>query len=292
MVKTWLATLAVALLVACAPRSATGPAPQAALPAPGEVLPDGEVVPGWSGGADTTTYDRDSLYDFMNGAADLYFTYGFEELAVGGYRDVDENAVQVEVYRLATDADAYGLFAYNAYGEPVDVGVDGTLAGGDLLAFWQSRTFVQVVARNRVDDGVLLAFAGAVASALPQGGVRPALVEALPAGGMVPGSARFFREKMALDNLLWLGAEDVLGLGADVEGALARYGIDGRDADLVLIAYPDARRADTALSALRGAGLEDLVLAEVREGTLGAVFGQVDEGTAAALLEKALAAIP
>lgn len=291
MVKTWLATLAVALLTvalpaACAPRSAT------VLPAPAEALPAGEGIPGWSREAEGTTYDRDSLFDFMNGAADLYFTYGFEELAVGGYRDVDENALQVEVYRLATDADAYGLFAYNAYGEPVDVGVDGTLAGGDLLAFWQSRTFVQIVARNRVDDGVLLAFAEAVASALPQGGLRPALVEALPAGGMVPGTARFFREKMALDNLLWLGAEDVLGLGPDVEGALARYGIDGRDADLVLVAYPDRGRAGTALSGLREADLEDLVLAEVREGTLGAVFGQVDEGTAAALLEKALAALP
>jgi hypothetical protein len=109
---------------------------------------------------------------------------------------------------------------------------------------------------------------------------------------MVPGTARFFREKMALDNLLWLGAEDVLGLGADVEGALARYGIDGGDADLVSVAYPDARRAGEALSGLRKADLEDLVLAEIKGSTLVAVFGQVDEGAAAALLGTALAALP
>ena len=39
----------------------------------------------------------------------------------------------------------------------------------------------------------------AIAASLPGGGARPAVVGALPEEGLEPGSARFFREKIALD---------------------------------------------------------------------------------------------
>ena len=240
----------------------------------------------------TTTYDSETLFDFMNGAADLYFTYGFERLAVGKYQNADGVELQVEVYGVATDADAYGLFTYNSYGEPIDLGIDGELESGTRLAFWQRRTFVQVIAREPVDDETLRAFGQAVHSALPEGGERPEIVQALPTGGMQPGSARFFRQKMALDNLIWLGSKDVLGLGEDVEGVLAHYQIDGQEADLILVAFPDDQRAQDALSGLQGAGIEELVAAEIKSGTLGAVLGQVDESVARELLDEALSTPP
>jgi len=275
------AILWVCFLVACT----------AELPAPVDVLSAADAVSGWQAEGDHAIYDPDTLFDFMNGAADLYLTYGFEELAVGQYTNAVGTALQVEVYRVTTDADAYGLFAYNSYGEPTDVGVDGELDGGARLAFWQDRTFVQIVARNEVDNAALRAFGAAVALALPKGGDRPSLVKALPAEGMQPGSARFFRQKMALDNLLWLGPEDMLGLGTDTEGVLAHYEIDGQGMDLMLVAFPDAPRAEAAHSGLRGTGLENLVAADVKGSTLGAVFCPVDKGQAKELLDKAMTAL-
>jgi hypothetical protein len=241
-------------------------------------------------------YDAETLFDFMDGAADLYFTYGFEALTVGQYvADApvggERRAVQVEIYDMASDADAYGLFTYNSYGEPLDLGVEGELDPGYRLAFWQGRRYVQIVARESVDDDVLRAFGRAVASALPPGGRRPALVDALPQERQVPGSVRFFREKMALDNLLWLGSDDVLGLGADTEGVVARYERDGQGMDLLIVAFPDAQRAVQARAGLEGAGLETLAASGVVGRTLGAVFGlDAPQAAARALLEQALAA--
>jgi uroporphyrinogen-III synthase len=137
----------------------------------------------------------------------------------------------------------------------------------------------------------LRAFAQAVASALPEGGKRPALVAALPAEGMQSGSARFFREKMALDNLLWLGTEDVIGLGPDTEGALARYEINGQGVDLMLVTFSNAQQAQAALSGLRDAGIEGLLVADVMDDTLAAVIGQVDEERARELIDRALGAL-
>ena len=111
---------------------------------------------------DPRRYDAETLFDFMNGAADLYFTYGFQSLTVGQYVDDQGRALQVEVYETASDADAYGLFTYNSYGQPLDLGVEGELEDGYRLAFWQGRRYVQIVARDPVDDGVLRAFGSAV----------------------------------------------------------------------------------------------------------------------------------
>lgn len=278
------ALLAVFLLAACAARLQALPAPENALPADG-------AVPGWQVQGEHTTYSPDTLYDFMDGAADLYFTYGFESLAVGRYTSGDDTRLQVEVYRTASDADAYGLFTYNSYGEPVDLGVDGELESGLRLAFWQGRTFVQIAARKQVDDATLRAFGAAVSSALPEGGQRPSLVDALPAQGLQPRSARFFRQKMALDNVLWLGSEDLLGLDRDTEGVVARYARGGQDMDLLLVTFPSTSRAQQAHDALLGAGMEELAAAAIRDRTVGAVFCPACQDEAQALLDQALAAL-
>jgi hypothetical protein len=253
-----------------------------------EVLPAPDAATGWQVVDEPAVYDTDTLYDFMNGAADLYFTYGFEELAVGQYTDDQGNDVEIQVYRVASDPDAYGLFTYSSYGEPADIGIDGEQDPGYRLAFWTDRTYVQIVARDEVDDAALRRLGEATAAALPGSGRRPALVEALPAEAMQPGSARFFRSKMALDNLLWLGSEDVLGLGADVEGVVARYEAGDQILDLLLVTFPDTARAESAQEGLLQAGPEELITLEVRGNTLGAAFGSADLGSAQALLQEAM----
>jgi hypothetical protein len=292
------------LLVGCASAATTPtvmPTPTAtpepveptseALPAPEAALPSVDAVVGWVQSEESRTYDPDTLYDFMNGAADLYFTYGFESLAVGKYENGDGAQLRVEIYRTATDADAFGLFTYNSFGEAIDLGEDGRWTSGTGLAFWQRRTFVQVIARDHVDDAALQSFGKAVAAALPAGGDRPGVADALPVEGLQPGSVHFFREQMALDNFLWLGTANVLGLGPDVEGTLAEYALDGQAASLLLVAFPDAKRAEDAQARLKGSETEDLLVTAVQGSTLGAVFGQADKESATWLLDRALVAM-
>ena len=264
--------LCCALLLGACAAPALSPTPASAAPAVTSVLPAADVVPGWQR-REPRTYDPDTLYDFVNGAADLYFTYGFRELAVAEWANSAGDGVQVEVYRVASDADAYGLYTYNSYGEPVEIGVDGEINSGYRAAFWQGNTFVQVVASGQVEDDLLRTLAQAASSALPDGGQRPALVATLPEEGLQPGSVRFFREKMALDNLLWIGAEDLLGLGADVQGIVARYQVEGQAVDLLLISFPDRGRAQAAAAGLAGARLENLIDTAVSGVNVGAVFG-------------------
>jgi len=233
-------------------------------------------------------FDRENIYDLVNGQAEAFFAYGFEQVAVRGYGNAEGAVLSIEVWQLAAPADAYGLFTASIAGTPVAIGNDGDTDPGRRLAFWQDRYYVHVRARQELPDADLRGFAETISAALPSGGERPALMGRLPPDGLVERSAIFFHEEISIQNELWLGGENVLGLGPETGGVLARYDIDGVVARLLLVRYPDAEAASAGLDALGTAPVSGLVDAGARENLLGAIFGEVDEAAAGALLAGVL----
>jgi hypothetical protein len=253
-----------------------------------EVLPGADAFPGWTPVGEVEIFDRENIYDLVNGQAEAFFAYGFEQVAVRGYGNAEGAVLSIEVWQLAAPADAYGLFTASIAGTPVAIGNDGDTDPGRRLAFWQDRYYVHVRARQQVPDGDLRAFAEVVSTALPSGGERPALMGRLPTDGLAERSVLFFHEEISIQNEVWLGGENLLGLGPEVAGALARYDVGGAAVRLLLVEYPGAELASTGLAALEGSQVSGLVAADVRDTLLGAVFGEADAAAANTLLAKAL----
>ena len=253
-----------------------------------DFFPDADTLPDWTTTREVELFDSETIFDLVNGQADAFFAYGFEQVAVQSYENAEGAVVGVEVWQLATPADAYGLFSTNASGEPAAIGNEGSADPGRRLAFWQDRYYVHVRARQELDDAVLREFAVAISAALPSGGERPALVDRLPLDGMAEGGALFFHEEISIQQEVWLGGENLLGLSPETDGVLARYEVGGATARLVLIQYPDAEGALAALAVLEGGQVDGLARAGVRGNLLGAVFGEVGVGAADGLLGAAL----
>jgi hypothetical protein len=127
---------------------------------------------------------------------------------------------------------------------------------------------------------------------MPEGGALPELVTRLPQENLVPGSAKFFHQKLSLDNLLWLGDENILNLSEQTNAVLAVYTYDDTQAQLVVVEYPDAATAEAAHTALEGSGLENLAAAGQGNQYLVAVFEAPNQAIAQELLQKALANVP
>jgi len=60
--------------------------------------------------SDISRYVGDSLYEYINGGAELYHRYNFEEVATADYRQERAELV-ADIYRFASAADAFGLYA-------------------------------------------------------------------------------------------------------------------------------------------------------------------------------------
>ncbi len=250
-------------------------------------FPPAGSVAGWTISQEMAIYNQDNLFNLVDGQAESFFAYGFEQVAVQCYQK-GEARLNVEIWRLATPADAYGLFTAGRSGQPVDLGSEGDADPGRRLAFWQDHFFTSLTSNQAIDEDELWAFARAVSAALPQGGERPALIDRLPQPGRVERSEMFFHEEMSIQMEVWLGGENLLGLSPATDGALARYDLGGQTARLFLVQYPTPGEADKGLAALKSGKIASVLAADAKGSFLGAVFGQADAAQAQALLENVL----
>jgi len=284
--------LLLLLLLAATACGTSRPAasPTAAPYDAGGAFPPAEAIPGWSISQEKQSYDRSNLYNLVDGQAESFFAYGFEGATVQRYQNADGVLLNLEIWQMKTEADAYGLFSAGRAGEPVEIGNEGDADVGRRLAFWQSRFFASLNASQPVPDETLWSFARFVSAALPTGGERPAILGRLPQDGLVPLSAVFFHEEMSIQMEIWLGGENILGLSQETDAVAARYqsGAAGETARLMLVEYPAAGQAAQALKAMQGGSLTDLLASDASGKILGAVFGKGDAQWAQDLLAEAL----
>jgi hypothetical protein len=262
---------------------------KAPVPEPESALPDAAAMAGWTPG-EIQTYDHQTLFDYMDGASEYFFTYSFEKLAARQYTNAAGAELMVEIWRFGKSADAYGLFSGRTGATAISVGhaSGALLESGSRLYFWQDRFYVVLTATTTLSDSDLETAAGLISNRLPTGGTQPALIGKLPAENLVPDSGKFFHSELAVQDQLWLGGENLLGLGQDTDAVYGLYQAGANQMQLLLVQYPDAKRAAAGLEVLKGGGLEGLLASDTNGSLLGAVFGDASAAEATALVSKAI----
>jgi hypothetical protein len=181
-------------LIASTPGRAAGPTAENMLPAQ-------TCAEGWVMDGKVSLYDKEGLFDRINGESELYFPYGFEVLAYARYENKKDRsiAVDADVYTMGSLLDAFGMFANyrRKDANEAGIGVEGTLTPSQLL-FYQDRYFVrlQVTGAATVDQAVLLTCAGAIAKNLPPNRGRPKELDALAVPAVVKKSERYVAQSL------------------------------------------------------------------------------------------------
>ena len=89
---------------------------------------------GWTWDGKEMKYDSKSVFQYMNGAAELYLAYGFQNLSVRSFEKPNQPPITLELYDMASSANAYGGFSFEHQDEAVGIG-QGSEFGGGLLRF-------------------------------------------------------------------------------------------------------------------------------------------------------------
>lgn len=150
-------------------------------------------------------FDRDTLYDYINGGAEVYLDLDFVKVGARDYliELEEETYFTLDVYDMEKPVNAFGIFSAERYGDipEVDVGVQGYMGGG-ALNFWCQRFYVKIRADDDSEsvERILKKMAGLVAGKMGDPGRMPAQLELFPSKHRVKG-----KEKYAARNLLGLG---------------------------------------------------------------------------------------
>jgi hypothetical protein len=165
-------------------------------------LPETGFSSGWFMKEPVTLYNGDTLFDHINGEAELYFPYGFDMLATATYvnKKNPEVWVVVDVYRMDSLLHAFGIYSNyrKADAEGVDIGAEGFVSSSQLM-FYQGRYFVriQVTGATSLEKDLFVACGRAVSQKLPFPADRPRELEVL-AGipGVVTKSERYLAQNL------------------------------------------------------------------------------------------------
>lgn len=252
---------------------------------PGPRLPDGAA--GWHAVDDVTRYDTESIYSYIDGQAEVYMAYGMVSCLSRRYSGPEgEPDIVLDLFEQATPADAFGVFTHDRDGDEVDVGQGGLFRHG-WLSFWKGRWFGSVYAEGEsaASADAVLALGRDVAASIDEEGEIPPLVAELPPDGLDPRSVRFLHTQEILNGVVYLGYDNVLLFGPDVDAVVGRYQRPQGAAWLLLVDYPDAETATLAAERAREAG----IAVRTSGSRLAAVLAPEPQSAADALLDDAMA---
>jgi len=219
-----------------------------------DLLP--ERIAGWTRGDSSVAYDRETIFDYINGAGEVYRSYAFSQVMVADYSSPGSPDITVELFDMGNPADAYGVFSYAKESEESGLG-GGFERKGRVLCFWQDRYYVCVASEERTDDSdrVLMELARAISERMPPASTPPDLVTLLPDEGRVDFSDRFFHLHQSLNYNYYLARENILNLGPETDAVLARYAPGSTY--LLLVDYQSESDASAAAAAFKQGYLPD-----------------------------------
>jgi hypothetical protein len=224
-------------------------------------------VSGWKQVGEIQTFNPNTLYEYIDGGADLYLAYDFEDLKVAEYQNDKKASVTVEVYRHRTPTHAFGVYSQERVpgANFIDVGIQG-YQEKDALNFLSGNTYVKITGYDIVpeDQTILLAFAKAVAGNLGEKGAFPSVLAAFPAEGKVKNSEKFIARKF-------------LGYPFLHSAFSADYDFSGRNFRLFIIEGRDqAECRDMVEKYLVELGMKDKTVAEGQYTLSDAYHGEID----------------
>jgi hypothetical protein len=118
------------------------------------LLPDDSSVPGWTRGAEVRFFGPNNLFEYIDGAADGYLNYGFQEVVTAEYGNPQKSFQAVmDIYRMKDARNAFGIYTseLNPKSEFRRIGVEGYI-GGTALNFWSGPYYVKLTVFQESED--------------------------------------------------------------------------------------------------------------------------------------------
>jgi hypothetical protein len=218
--------------------------------------------------------DASNIFQYMNGAGELYLGYRFKNLEVYEYKADGQESIVAEIYFMETPDDAFGLLSQDWGGEPVDLKssrpaamktsrapIIRALYGAGLLRISSGNIYARIMAYLETPESkeAVLSLGRAVA-ADDKYFDEPGLFSILPGEVMEDwklqrNQIRYFRSHLVLNSFYYLSLQNILNLDLTTEAVTATYEKTGveksKRARVLFVKYAAPEKASQALDLFR-----------------------------------------
>jgi len=175
-------------------------------------LPNSGEAGHWHKEDATQQYKGETLYDYIDGGADIYHEYGIEEVIVQDYRNPEGKEITLEIFKMIDDEGAYGIYTFkrSTRGREVELGNKGQIEDY-YLNFWKNDVLVTLTGFEEEQQTIngLLEIAKAVDTKMEPGGKTPALVSLIPKEGVIKQSLKYLKGNIGLYNCYMFSPKNI-----------------------------------------------------------------------------------
>jgi hypothetical protein len=217
-----------------------------------ELLPPDGFLGKWQKSGVVRTFRAADLYGHIDGGAELFLEFGFQELVVQNYKSGSDE-LSLELYRMTDPVAARGIYLMKAGPESSkQLTFPHTLGPYQLLLARDQYLVILNNLEGRTErEAEMIELARHLEVRLPAT-LNLESVPVLPSDGLLPDSVRFIRGPYALQSVFTLGSGNILSLSRRQTAASGDYDLAGKTWTLIACDYPNRNVARQAFDFLAG----------------------------------------
>ena len=181
----------------------------------------GTELKNWQAKDSPQQYAGDDLYLYINGGAEIYHEYGFEQVIIQDYSNKQGKSVSVELFEMSGPESAFGMYAFksSSLGQELNIG-DGAGLEDYYLNFWKGKYLITLTGFDAEEETVLglKQIAEAIDARIKSSASVPEFVKMLPEEGLIKPGIKYFKGPLALMNSFKFFLEENFPLQEGVKG--------------------------------------------------------------------------
>ena len=215
------------------------------------LIPQKDALEGWALIYGPQTYTKKTLFEHINGQAELFFKYGFQKSIFAIYQNKKNqgNQIELDIYDMGNVLQAFGIFSrFRNEDQPGGIGLDSYLDDRSVF-FYKGKYFVILYATES-NPSTLKQWAAKIASRIVDTSSQPKEIGYFPKNGLKPGSIQYFPEGLLGHQFLKRGFQgtytDKVKAKVEVEDK-GKARTEDKEVQLFIAIFKDSQEAMSAL---------------------------------------------
>lgn len=193
-------------------------------------------------------FDNESLYDYIDGSAEMFLSFGFSKVFNRIYSRSNQPDILVDIFFMNSSYDAYGVFTHSMGSLEREFGQQSQRTEGAII-FWKNNYYVSILCHPETEESkqTILELAKIIDKWITVAGELPPVLKFLPQENLVKESIRYFRHHNWINSHIFISNDNIINIDQHTHGLLARYNNGKENAILLLVMYPDPSLSESAL---------------------------------------------
>ena len=197
-------------------------------------------IEGWAAEEPDNFYNKDNLYEYINGGAELYISYSFKECFARIFTKEGRPDIIVDIFDMGNSFNAFGIFTHSIeyiddkYGQ-------GSESSPNAIIFWKDHYFISIILsyEDKKAEKALKKLAKQVDENIKKNGTEPFILDLLSQKSLIKESIRYFHHHVWQNSYYFIADSNIFNINNTTEALLAKYKESDNRSLLLMIKYPE-----------------------------------------------------